>query len=122
MAARNEFVEHVVESLALFGEVSVRRMFGGWGLYHEGVFFALIAGDILYLKADGKNARGFEKHGLEPFVFEKRRDGETIVTSYRRAPDEALEDPRVMARWAKSAYGAALRKEARKRAGKKPRV
>ena len=122
MAARNEFVDHVVETLRVFGAVTVRRMFGGWGLYHEGVFFALIADDVLYLKADERNAKDFDKHGLEPFVFEKPREGETIVTSYRRAPDEALEDPRVMARWAKSAYGAALRKEARKRRGKKPRV
>ena len=120
MPARNEFVDHVVETLRAFGPVSVRRMFGGWGLYHEGVFFALIARDVLYLKADERNARDFDKLGLEPFEFEKR--GETIATSYRRAPDEALEDPRVMARWAKSAYGAALRKEALKRGVKKPPV
>jgi len=117
MAVRNEFVDHVVETLRLFGSVTVRRMFGGWGLYHEGVFFALIAGDVLYLKADDGNAREFEKLELEPFEFEK--GGETIATSYRRAQDEALEDPRVMARWAKSAYGAALRKQARKKGVKK---
>ena len=119
MAVRNEFVDHVVETLRAFGAVTVRRMFGGWGLYHEGVFFALIADDVLYLKADERSAGDFDKAGLEPFMFEKRRDGEIIVTSYRRAPNEALEDPRVMARWAKSAYGAALRKEARKRGNKK---
>lgn len=119
MAARNEFVEHVVEMLRGFGAVAVKRMFGGWGLYHEGVFFALVAADVLYLKADEKSARDFDKLGLEPFAFEKRSTGETIVTSYRRAPDEALEDPAVMARWARSAYGAALRKEARRHSARK---
>jgi DNA transformation protein len=120
MPARNEFVDHVVETLRAFGAVTVRRMFGGWGVYHDGVFFALIARDILYLKSDAGNAAQFDRQQLEPFEFEK--GGEVIVTSYRRAPDEALEDPRVMARWAKSAYGAALRKEARKKQGRKKAV
>lgn len=120
MAARSEFVEHVVETLRAFGEVTARRMFGGWGLYHQGVFFALVYGDVLYLKADEENRGDFEAQGLEPFVFESKRTAETILTSYRRAPDEALEAPEVMARWARSAFGAALRKEkARKSRGRR---
>ena len=119
MPARNEYVDHVVEMLKPFGAVTVRRMFGAWGLYREGVFFALIADDVLYLKADDENAREFEKLGLEPFTFRQSRRGEDVVTSYRRAPDEALENPREMTRWAKSAYGAALRAQARKKPGKK---
>ena len=119
MPARNEYVDHVVEMLKPFGAVTVRRMFGAWGLYREGVFFALIADDVLYLKADDENARDFEELGLEPFTFRESRGGEDVVTSYRRAPDEALENPHEMARWAKSAYGAALRKQVRKKPGKK---
>ena len=103
MPVRNEFVEHVVEMLKPFGAVTVRRMFGGWGVYRDGVFFALIAGDVLYLKADEESAADFDRQGLEPFVF--RKEGEDISTSYRRAPDEALENPREMTRWAKAAYG-----------------
>ena len=119
MPARNEFVDHVVEMLKPFGAVTVRRMFGAWGLYREGVFFALIADDVLYLKADAGNAADFDQQGLEPFVFRESRGGEDVVTSYRRAPDEALENPHEMTRWAKSAYGAALRRQARKKPGKK---
>jgi DNA transformation protein len=117
MPARNEFVEHVVEMLKPFGAVTARRMFGAWGLYREGVFFALIAGDVLYLKADPQSAPDFDRLGLEPFVF--RKQGEDIATSYRRAPDEALENARAMARWAKGAYGAALRHRARKKTRQK---
>jgi DNA transformation protein len=115
MAIRSEFVEHVVEMLRAFGPVSARRMFGGWGLYHEGIFFALVFDETLYLKADAANARDFEARGLEPFVFESRNGGETVTTSYRRAPEEALESPEEMARWARSGYGAALRKEGARR-------
>ena len=43
MARRSAFVEHVVEMLRTFGAVEARAMFGGWGLYHRGAFFALVA-------------------------------------------------------------------------------
>ncbi|HET6263752.1 MAG TPA: TfoX/Sxy family protein [Usitatibacter sp.] len=121
MPARSEFLDHVVEMMRPFGAVAPRPMFGGWGLYREGLFFALVFDDTLYLKADDGNAPDFEAEGLEAFVFESRNTGETILTSYRRAPPEALESPEVMAHWARGAYGAALRKEqARRPRGRRP--
>jgi DNA transformation protein len=112
-APNRDFVDHVVESLRLLGPVEVKRMFGGWGFYHQGAFFALIAYDTLYLKTDAENRAEFDAAKLEPFTFEK--GGETIVTGYRAAPEEAFEDPRVMLRWAKSAYAAALRAAKKKK-------
>jgi len=94
-------------------------MFGGWGLYHEGVFFALIAADTLYFKADDGNAAHFDAAGLPPFVYESRL-GERIVMSYRQAPPEALESPAEMQTWARLGYGAALR-AVRAKVGGKPR-
>jgi DNA transformation protein len=113
MARRSEFIEHVVGILARFGAVEVRRMFGGWGFYHRGTFFALAADDTLYFKTDDENRARFDERGLPPFAFMKR--GERIETHYRQAPEEALENPDEMADWARSAYGAALRAQARKR-------
>ncbi len=108
----DDFVRHVVDSLCELGSVDVRRMFGGWGLYHQGAFFALIMRGTLYLKTDARNRAQFDAMGLEPFTFEK--GGETIVTAYRAAPEEAFEDRTVMARWARGAYEAALRKSAKR--------
>jgi DNA transformation protein len=105
----------VVECLGGLGPVEPRRMFGGWGLYHDGVFFALVIRDTLYLKTDEQNRAEFDARKLEPFSFVK--GGETIVTAYRMAPEEALEDRRAMTKWARGAYAAALRKSA----AKKPR-
>ena len=123
MPKRSEFVEHVIETMRSFGPVTARTMFGGWGLYHEGVFFALVFDDTLYLKSDATNAAEFEARGLEPFVFESRKAGETITTSYRRAPEEALESLDEMARWARSGYGAALRKAGvRRTKARKPKT
>ena len=95
-----------------FGPIEAKRMFGGWGLYREDVFFGLVIRDTLYLKTDESNRAEFESRNLEPFTFVK--GGETVVTSYRAAPEEALEDPHVMARWAKGAYAAALGKPKRR--------
>jgi DNA transformation protein len=124
MAKHSEFVEHVVETMRQFGPVEARAMFGGWGLYHRGLFFALILDETLYLKADDESRAGFEALGLEQCAY-PIKDGRTIVMSYRRAPEEALEDPAVMADWARRGYAAALRAAARKgpkaRAAKKRR-
>ena len=114
MPKRSEYVEHVVETLRVFGPVEVKPMFGGWGLYHQGAFFALVFDETLYFKTDADNRAEFDAAGLEPFVY-KQRDGASILTSYRRAPADALEGPDVMAEWARRGYAAALRAGARKR-------
>ena len=114
MARRSDFVDHVVETMRLFGPVEAKSMFGGWGLYHAGVFFALIAEDALYIKVDDANRADFEARKLQPFVYETR-DGQKIAMSYWQAPEDALESPAVMVKWARSGYGAALRAAARKK-------
>ena len=111
--ARSGFVEHVVETMRELGPVSAKQMFGGWGLYHEGLFFALVADDMLYLKVDDDNRAQFEAAGLPPFVY-VTKDGERMTLSYHQAPPEALESPASMAAWARSGYAAALRAKNRK--------
>ena len=114
MPKPTQFVEHVLETLAAaFGPVQARAMFGGWGMYHQGVFFALVMDDAFYVKTDAENLALFEAAGLEPVVYEV--DGrDPIVMHYRGVPEEALESPAVMAEWARVGYGAALRAAAAK--------
>jgi DNA transformation protein len=88
-------------------------MFGGWGLYHDGLFFALVAEDTLYLKVDDDNRAEFERAKLPPFVY-VTKDGERMALSYHQAPPEALESPGEMLAWARSGYAAALRAKNRK--------
>ena len=61
---RGEFVAFVVESLRPLGPVSARRMFGGHGIFLDGVMFGLIADDQLYLKADEENRAAYEAEDL----------------------------------------------------------
>jgi DNA transformation protein len=123
LPAPSQFVLHVVETMRRFGPVQAKPMFGGWGLYHDGVFFALIAEEALYLKADDESRPHFEARGLQPFVY-RMKDGDTITMTYFQAPEDALESPDAMAEWARRGYAAALRAQAarKKTAGRaKPR-
>ncbi len=103
----SEFVVHVLELLAPFGSVSARPMFGGYGIYRDALMFALVADDVLYVKADSGNRSEFEAAGSAPFSYTARR--RQVILSYWRAPEEALESREAMQPWARSAFAAALR-------------
>ena len=113
MARSREFVDFVLESLEPLGGVSARRMFGGWGIYKDGVMFALIAYDQLYLKVDDGNRAAFEARGLQPFTYTGK--GRPIRMSYREAPGEGFDDPDILCDWARAACAAALRARAQQR-------
>lgn len=109
---RNEFVDFVVELMAGWAAVSSRKMFGGYGLYREGLMFALIAGDELFFKTDTSNVAQFERAGSHPFVYQSQT--RTVQMSYWSAPEASLESPAEMGDWCQSSYGAALRAQAAK--------
>ena len=114
MAVSDEFAAFVREQFSALGEVTTRRMFGGMGVYHDGLFFALIADDTLYLKVDDNNRAEFESAGLRPF---EPWDGH--VMQYYEAPADALENRDELARWAQGALAAARAKKKPKRTSKR---
>lgn len=101
------FVNLVLELMVPLGRVQARKMFGGWGVFSDGLMFAVVIRDELYFKADAENVGRFESRHLKPFVYEAR--GRTVSLRYFQAPPEALEDPQAMAEWAGSALECALR-------------
>lgn len=105
--AANEFVTHVLDLLEPLGPVSARRMFGGHGIYLDRMMFALVADDTLYLKVDDETRGKFDSAGLEPFRYTKK--GKTYQMSYHAAPEDALEDARLLRDWARMAIDAAMR-------------
>jgi len=103
----NEFIEFLQETFEHFGPITARKMFGGYGLYHDGLMFALVSDDTLYLKVDDENAVFFEELGLGPFEFNK--NGKPVRMSYYQAPDVIMDDPEQAAIWARRSFEAALR-------------
>jgi DNA transformation protein and related proteins len=100
--------DDIQELFCVFGPVSVRRMFGGAGIYADGTMFALVARGVIYLKADDVNTPAFERENLAPFTYETK-DGKRGVMSYRRMPDRLYDDPEELATWAREALAAAQR-------------
>jgi DNA transformation protein and related proteins len=116
------FVAHCVELLQPLGLVRTKRMFGGWGLYVDEIFIAVIAFDRLYLKVDEQSRPAFDAEGCEPFVYDSKNG--SVSLGYWTAPADALDSPALMLPWARRALQAALAARACKPAAKpatKPR-
>ena len=109
----NEFQSYVLDLMQVIGPVKGRKMFGGYGLFLDRVMFALIADDVLYLKADSETSKKFDEFGLLPFVYNKK--GKDVIMSYYQAPDTALEDSEVMQVWADMAYETAIKAASKKK-------
>ncbi|MDC0662725.1 TfoX/Sxy family protein [Marinobacter sp. SS21] len=103
----SEYTDYLQEVFVQFGPVQARRMFGGHGIFHDGLMFALVSDETLYLKADDQCREAFIEAGLPPFEYEKQ--GKRMTMSYYQAPEEVLEDPDAAAEWARRSFGAALR-------------
>jgi DNA transformation protein len=107
MKKHSEFVEFLNEIFEEFGLIEIRKMFGGYGIYRDGVMFGLVEKNTLYLKADEATQKHFESRGLPPFQYE--RAGKVVKLSYYRAPEEIYDDHEKAAVWARRSFEAALK-------------
>ena len=100
------FTAFVVNQLEGLGDILPRSMFGGVGLYCDDVFFGIIAGDVLYLKADAGNRPDYEQAGMAPFKPYANRPG---TMQYYAVPVGVLEHGPDLVAWARKAVAAAGR-------------
>ena len=102
----SDFIDYLRDQLAGIGTFSVKRMFGGEGLYWRGHFFGLVAGGIAYLRTDERNRPDYLTRGLTPFKpWEGRK---VVLKAYYPLPEDVLEDPDEATAWARKAIDAAL--------------
>lgn len=106
-SAKQAFVAYIVDLMRPFAQVVARPMFGGFGIYLDGLMFALIANERLYFKADEQSIPDFVRAGLGPFTYEFK--GKPGALKYYEAPPEAYEEPQHMGTWARRGYECALR-------------
>ncbi|MGD8325496.1 MAG: TfoX/Sxy family protein [Sphingomonadales bacterium] len=106
-------MDYIVEMLHPMGEVQARRMFGGAGVFLDGIMFALIADDRIYFKRDAINLWQFEEAGLPPFMYQAK-GAEPKAMAYHEAPDGALDDQELLLHWAQIGFEAALRAASKK--------
>jgi DNA transformation protein len=117
MSRDADFVAYLLELFAPGGHATARRMFGGYGLYVDGLICGLVADGRVYLKTDAQTQDAFTAAGCAPFVYEGMT--QPIEMSYWTVPESALESAEDMAPWLKRALDAAGRKAAAKKPGAK---
>lgn len=103
MAVLDGFNAFVIEQLEHGVPIEHKSMFGGVGLYSNGLFFALIAHATLYFKVDDSNRPDFEAAGSSAF----RPYGDERTMGYWAVPADVLEDPDRLERWTHKALAVA---------------
>ena len=103
-----EYLDYLHDLFADFSPVTTRAMFGGHGVYRDGVIIGIVIDDSLYLKVDDHTRTAFEAQGSVPFVYEAK--GKSVPMSYWSVPEDALDTPQAFRPWAQRAWEAALRK------------
>lgn len=103
MVKPSAYVEYAVEQMTQWAPVSARRMFGGYGIYRDGIMFALIADDQLYFKVDECSRQSYQGAGSRPFTYENGK-GKTVTMSYWELPADVLDDIGMLSMWADKAY------------------
>jgi DNA transformation protein len=87
-----EAAAHAADRLGELGDVTTRKMFGGYGIFIDAKMFALIdSTGAIHFKCDETNderyvAVGAEKHGRMP---------------YREVPEDVWADDDVLVEWAR---------------------
>ncbi len=115
MVRSTALVEVVLDLLAPLGGVAARGMFGGHGLFRDGLMFAIVADDALFFKTGGANRGDFEAAGAAPFVY--RRSGRTIALGYHEVPPDVMDDAELLSAWAAAALDVA--RQAKRPAGRR---
>ena len=106
-------VDELLGKLQLCAPVTKRAMFGGYGLFIEGVMFGLVADGQPFFKGDLQNLEQYRSAGSQPFEY--NRKGRPIQMSYYSVPDRVLDNLQELADWVESARLAAIRSKAKKK-------
>lgn len=100
----NDLIHEMFDSL---GEVTIKRMFGGKGIYHQGLILALEVNGEVMLKADQKTSPDLLSAGSRQWVYDGKK--KPVAMPYWSIPEAAIDDPDEMAKWVRSAWETALR-------------
>jgi DNA transformation protein and related proteins len=115
--------EFIVELFAPFGRVTIRRLFGGAGLFAEGLMFGLVFDGAIFLKVDEASIPDFEREGGVPFVYTRAKSPGRVSRhslSYWRLPERLYDDPDELVSWARRALAIAQERKKTPRKRTKP--
>jgi DNA transformation protein len=112
MAVQPSYLEYVLEQLATLAALRSNRMFGGIGLYSDGIFFGLIDDDTLFFKTNDSNIAAYRERNMPRFMpFPDRPDA---VLGYHQVPADVIEDAETLVAWARQSIQVQLALQAAK--------
>lgn len=102
------FREFIEDQLSGLEGLSLKRMFGGYGLYRESVFFGILSDGRIYFKTDGTTRPAYIKLGSAPFSYYKKdkisgRKKKAFLKNYYEVPVDIMEDRDQLTEWARRA-------------------
>ena len=103
-----EATARLMAPLVAIRPITSRKMFGGLGIYCDGVFFAVIDDDRLYFKFDELTRPDYEAFQAEQWVTEGENGG---AMPYFEVPTAIHADPIQLGVFVDAAVGVALRKK-----------
>ncbi len=107
--ANTEFKDYVLQELmGDIAGITCRPMFGGYGFYKDGIFFGMIANDVLYFKVDDINKSKYTESGSKPFVYVSPK-GKEMIMSYYEVPESVMDNKNLFKEWINDAVEAGVR-------------
>lgn len=113
MAHSAEYIRYVEDLFSVLPGSTVKRMFGGAGVFREGLMYGLATSEGgIALKADEQTVPAMQAGGATEWVYE--RDGNERRMGYWYVPESLLDEPDEFRQWAETAFETARRADAKK--------
>ena len=105
------FLDYIKDLLEPIGDITCRAMFGGYGIYKDGMIFAIIDDNELYFNGVASTAKVFEDSGAQQFSYQGKKG--LVKMCYWKVPSDIIDDKEKLIDWANLAIKSA--KESKKR-------
>lgn len=105
MAVSEQTTLYIKDQLSEFADVEMKKMFGGIGIFLDGIMFGMITAQEQFMMRVGEaNQQDYEAKGSKPFHHEKKGKG----MPYWEVPVDVAEDRSELKNWATKAYDVAV--------------
>jgi len=96
-------------------DTTIRRMFGGVGLFRHGLMWGLALSDgRIAFKADAETSSAYIAEGQEEWSHSNKKSGGAAKTGYWYIPEWLLDDDQALHDWANTAFDVAVRADQKK--------
>ncbi|GJM29329.1 MAG: hypothetical protein DHS20C17_19640 [Cyclobacteriaceae bacterium] len=100
MAVSEDYLNYLKDQLSGFGEIEIKKMFGGLGFFKEGLMFGMVGNDSFRLKVDSTNEQDYISKGMTPYHSGSKKKG----MPYWEVPADILDSKSELCLWAKKSY------------------